>query len=332
MSTRSKSNKKLTKAQKKEQDLNDRLDEILNSMSELKSQNSDLKEQFSEVQERLDSVENSSPKCDVLNGRDTSQQESGDDQNSLKNDDLRKSVSKRLKGLLTSDSSSESEDDVITFKSSEKSKKKNLKKSGKLKTSQHKILRYVDWPQFYVFRRDCGEEGVKCDTLSLAEFMHGYLQLMQHEESSRTRAYMYDHLTNLTADASEYPWPVVRNFHSIVLCMMEAKRLDWRQTAVLQDLRRQYVWSAPSSNKSNKPQADVSNVKACYEFQSGKCSKTGPSHNGYHHVCSYCLRTAKKSCQHPENECIRKTWRQNGDSAANDAGQASKNARGGVHP
>ena len=330
-STRSK-NKKLTKAEQKELDLNKRLDSIVDALSTLKSQNDDLKDEFSEVKERLDAVEGSSePAVDVAGAHGIQGEPeavSDEDEVSFKMDKkLRKSVQERLLGMLNSDTSDS--DDDLQYSTKSKSSKKNLKKSGKLKTAQHKITRFVDWPHMYVFRRDCND-GVKYDSLSQMEFMNGYLMLMKREKDSRVRSHMYEHLINLTDDASQYSWPVVRNFHSIVLCMMESNRLEWHQTSKIDDLRRQYVWTTPVKASAATTTADVSSVKPCPEFQTGKCQKSGPTHNGLSHVCSYCLRTAKKSCQHAESECRRKAW--NSNSGGTSTSDASKNARGGEHP
>ena len=317
-------NKKLTKAEQKDFDLSKRLDSIVESLGTLHSQNKDLKDEFSYVKERLDTVEGSSNQTDVLGSQTEPETEPEEEITFNADKKLRKSVNERLRGLLNSESS-DSDDEIQAIKS--RATKKNLKKSGKLKTAQHKISRYVDWPHMYVFRRDCNDDGVKYDSLSQMEFMNGYLMLMKNEKEPRVRSHMYEHLINLTSDASEYPWSVVRNFHSIVLCMMESKRLEWHHTSVIQDLRRQYVWATPTiKTSSSASDADISNVKACPEFQTGKCQKSASIHNGLSHVCAYCLRTAKKSCLHAENDCRRKEWK------TNNASFPSKNGQGGEQP
>ena len=227
-------------------DIDSKLDLILNSVADLQSQNDELKSEFDDVQSRLDTVEESRSNNDTLSRKQASLQHTRNGKT------LEKDVLRRLKKLnLWSDSSSDtcSDDDEISFKSKSKAERKNLKKSGKLRTAHHKVSRYIDWPHMYVYRRD-NASGVKYEALQPAEFMHGYLQAMQNEKNPKTREYMYDHLIDLTADAADYPWPTVRNFHSVVLCMMEAGRLEWSQTQVIQDLRRQYVWTAPMNVKN----------------------------------------------------------------------------------
>ena len=285
-------------------DISGKLDLLLQSIDSLKSQNAEFQEQFGDVQDRLDSIERGEDTSVSMHGSpmpviETQPVQHNSDTSSL----VTKEIKRRLQNLsLYSDSSSDS-DDEIQFKSKSKSERKNLKKSGKLRTSHHKVSRHIDWPQMYVFRRDDNANGVKYESLSFMEFMHGYLQVMHHEKNAKTRDYMYNHMIDLSADASEYPWPVVKNFHSMILCMMEANRLDWHQTQVIQDLRRQYVWTA-TRNDSFSASASV-NAKACPGYQTGTCSKMG-NHNGLQHICMYCLINFNKAYHHPEPRCRKK--------------------------
>ena len=329
---------------KKQQDeLNAKLDKMLKAMDNLQSQNEKLTEQFEDVSSRLDTIESESippNRYDVLNHENpgntqesTSDLDDGESE-AVPDHKLRKLVESRLRKLCDFNelSSSDSEDE-ISIKPS-KSERKNLKKSGKLRTAQQKIARSVDWPHLHVFRRDA--KGAEYDSLSQMEFVNGYLQSMKHEKDSKTRALMYEHLTNLTADASDYPWHIVRNFHGVILCMLETKRLDWHQTSMIQDLRRQYVWSTPM-RPSAQQSAQSSAGKPCGEYQTGKCTKRS-SHDGLLHVCSYCLNTLKIHHRHPENACRKKAFSQRNVDNLGDSSQsgsqynpppASKNARGG---
>ena len=292
--------------QPKGEDITGKLDLLLRSIDSLKSQNDDFQEQFGDIQNRLDTIEEGVSTPDIMRGSPSSTAEIQSEQHSTDQDVLlRKEVKRRFQKLsLFSDSSSNSEDEEIHFKYKSKSERKNLKKSGKLRTAHHKISRQIDWPQMYIFRRDGSTNGAKYDSLSFAEFMHGYLHIMSNEKNAKTRAYMYDHMINLSADATDYPWSVVRNFHSIILCMMEANRLDWHQTQVIQDLRRQYVWTAARSVESSSVSMSVG-AKACPGYQTGTCMKTG-NHNGLQHVCAYCLINFNKAYHHPEQRCHKK--------------------------
>ena len=312
MSTRSKSKKAKQAEAQAELDMNSKMDRMLQAIESLQTQNENLNEKVLDVSQRLESVEDTTHpnRYDVLtrdktrDGHSTENETECDASDSPALDNkLRRLVESRLKKLGDANSSSSSSDDEVSFKTSKltKKEKKNLKKSGKLRTAHTKIDRHVDWPHLHVYRRD--GKGAEYDSLSLSEFVYGYLQCMKLEKDSKIRSYMYEHMMNLSADASDYQWPVVRNFHSVILSMIETKRLDWHQTSVIQDLRRQYVHATPMKSVYSPSQ---SSVKPCSEYQYGKCTKSG-NHDGMQHVCAYCLNTLATTCKHPEYMCRKKS-------------------------
>ena len=312
-----------TKKNSKEPDINDKFDKMFAAMDSLQSQ-------FADVQARLTTIEDS--KAEAVDGSEieTDTELLDKDMGNALRDLVQQRLNKINKKRDSSSSSSEDEGEV-SFKPQDanlsKAEKRNLKKSGKLRTAQSKVLKVVDWPHLHVYRRD--GRGAEYDTLSQMKFVNGYLQVMKLEKDSTIKSLMYEHLTNLTADASEYPWHAVRNYHSVVLSMMECKRIDWHHTAKIQDLRRQYVWSN-AMRSSNGQQVSTTGVKPCPEFQSGKCQKTQP-HGGLQHVCAFCLKSSNAIFKHPEYLCRKKSYTQRNQANGPDQSQA-KNANGGELP
>ena len=71
--------------------------------------------------------------------------------------------------------------------------------------------------------------------------------------------------------------------------------------------------NAPNSAHQNKsgasarppPRPAPPNTKSCVSYQVNGCGQSG-EHEGFSHVCAYCLRTKNAMCKHPEADCIRK--------------------------
>ena len=226
----------------------------------------------------------------------------------MDNDALRKSVERRLNSLRVinaNDMDSDSETEV-TFNAHNlpfRNKKANKAcTSGKLRTLQHRVSESIEWPHFYIYRRD--SKPVTCDSLSMSEFVHGYLVIME-TQSEQVRTSMNTHLKELMADASTYVWATVRHYHSVILCMMETGRLEWSQRAEIQDLRRQHVWVTPIHSMYTSPSQGY--TKPCRDYQVGKCAHSS-NHDGYAHACSYCLTKTGRQYGHAEHECRRKSY------------------------
>ena len=94
-------------------------------------------------------------------------------------------------------------------------------KSGRSRTSEDIVIRQVDWPHFNVFKGP-SRKAAEYDSLSIAKFVFGYLgNALKPNTSSGDRWAMLRHLRDLMQDATMYPWEGVRNFHGIVLRLME---------------------------------------------------------------------------------------------------------------
>jgi hypothetical protein len=204
----------------------------------------------------------------------------------------------RSRLLDLSPSTTDFEDSDDSDEESQKLKeKRKSKKSGKLRTAEHKIRYEVDWPHFYVYRKNV---PATYDSVSVPEFTFGYMCAM--ENADRTTAHhMKTHLKVLMEEASQYKWDTVRSYHAVVLNNIETGRLAWPQ-ASCEDLRRRHIWNSntPSDQKqTSEPR------KSCPSYQDGTCAKER-HHDGLLHACRYCLKTVRRPYRHPENQCARK--------------------------
>ena len=182
-------------------------------------------------------------------------------------------------------------------------------KSGKLRTAESRIKYDLAWPHFYVHRAD--NSAAQYDTLSVCEFVHGYLCLIA-ESPATQQAVLQAHLQELMEDSITYKWPVIRGYHAIILNMMETGRLTWSDTAKIQALRRIHVWqSGPRTldTQRGRPRAsdniEAGSVTICQEYQRASCPQRA-SHDGNTHACAHCWSSIRRLFQHPEDDCRRK--------------------------
>ena len=183
-------------------------------------------------------------------------------------------------------------------------------KSGRSRTSEDIVIRQLDWPHFNVFKGP-SRKAAEYDSLSIAEFVFGYLgNALKPNTSSGDRWAMLRHLRDLMHDATMYPWEGVRNFHGIVLRLMEHDEATWADKALIQELRTQYARTpAPTSSHGGHS----AQSRPCPEFQRGACSHTEDHelpHGGWlPHVCGWCLRVRRKYYKHAEKDCFTKKKR-----------------------
>ncbi len=191
---------------------------------------------------------------------------------------------------------------------------KGKRSSGRKRTSCDVVKREVDWPHFHVYRGP-GRTAAEYDTLTLAEFTYGYLNIvwdiMITEEQEKNA--MLTHLRLLMADTMEYGWSAARNYHGILLQLIEQGRFNW--TADTTKFREQYLKSQPTPIKAptdRRPQrAAPSDVRYCGPFQTGKCDKESEHESAWgpvQHFCAHCFRRAGKQFPHPECKCMRKGY------------------------
>ncbi len=171
---------------------------------------------------------------------------------------------KRLLDLGPLDTT-EDEDDTDASDQETPQKTTKGKKSGKLRTSSHKVKYDLDWPHYHVYRSDA---PATYDSLSTAEFTFGYLSMIEHAPD-KDKDNMRAHLKALMEDACSYKWEAVRSYHAVVMSHIETGRLTWAQ-ATDERLRRLHVWSRPQTQNQQKQASDRS-ATACPAFQLGTC-------------------------------------------------------------
>jgi len=229
---------------------------------------------------------------------------------------LRSAVSGRVQQELMAalgDSSSSDSDD--NYHQATRSKSRRLK-SGRSRTSEDVVKRHVDWPHFNVFKGP-SRAAAEFDSLTIPEFVYGYMgNVLKPGTPTSVQLSMLRHLRELMHDATMFPWEGVRNFHGILLRLMEHDEATWNDRALIQELRAQYSRTPAASNKSYAavPSHPRPRSRPCPDFQKGVCTHSDDheSHQGKRvsHICGWCYRVRRKSFQHPEKDCFTKRKRE----------------------
>ena len=101
-----------------------------------------------------------------------------------------------------------------------------------------------------------------------------------------------------------YPWRNVRNFHGIVLGMMEQGELNWDDTSNIQQLRQQYA------GLPHVPTVPITpDLTPCTKYQTEQCTQAGP-HDKLAHICAWCYRYKGKAFGHPQSKCMSEEQRE----------------------
>ena len=149
-------------------------------------------------------------------------------------------------------------------------------------------------------------------------FVEGYMTIIDMQPDP-IRKHMLAHLRELMHDGQRFGWPTVRNYHAVWRQHIEQGRATWGDEVTSLDLRRSLVWHRPSaehsstpvrtsqapsrsSRRTGNPFVAYTGDRACVAFNQGMCtSNTG--HPADLHVCSHCLKTARRLWNHPELTC-----------------------------
>ena len=157
--------------------------------------------------------------------------------------------------------------------SSESAKKKG-KKSGISRTVEDQVLREIDWPHLYVYRGQDRKPATYND-LTLAEFIFGYISMINNPRNMLDKEFMLQTLRNMMLDTTQYGWVQVRNFYRILASGIEMARYDWADSGEIAALRSQYA-QRPNVQIQNKPvnrQPGSGNVvKLCNQYQTDDCA------------------------------------------------------------
>ena len=185
------------------------------------------------------------------------------------------------------------------------------RKSGRTRTTEDLIVRYVHWPHFGIYKGP-SRKPAAYDDLSMPEFVAGYVNcLLRHNTDDNNKDHMLHHLQDLMHDATMYPWRNVRNFHGIVLGMMEQGELNWDDTSTIQQLQQQYARIPHVPTVPMTP-----DLTPCTKYQTEQCTQAG-THDKLAHVCAWCYRYKGKAFGHPQSKCMSKEQREKNSDGGN---------------
>ena len=191
--------------------------------------------------------------------------------------------------------------------SSESAKKKG-KKSGISRTVEDQVLREIDWPHLYVYRGQDRKPATYND-LTLAEFIFGYISMINNPRNMLDKELMLHILRNMMLDTTQYGWVQVRNFYRILASGIEMARYDWGDSGEIAALRSQYAQrpNLQIQNKVvNRQPGSGNTVKVCNQYQNDECVHID-THEGLLHICAYCYNVTGMYFKHKEKECRRKS-------------------------
>ena len=186
-------------------------------------------------------------------------------------------------------------------------RKQRGKKSGLSRTIEDQVIRDIDWPHLYVYR-GTDRKPAQYNELTLAEFVHGYLSMIDNPRNNLSREVMLNILKDMTLDATLYGWPQIRNFYRILASSIEMARFDWNDTIQISALGLQYAQKPVVTTQSHSvPRfgANPNSVRLCIPYQKGQCVLQD-GHENLVHACSYCFANTGMLFKHQEKDCRRK--------------------------
>ena len=167
--------------------------------------------------------------------------------------------------------------------------------------------RDIDWPHLYVYR-GADRRPAQYSELTLAEFVHGYLSMLDNPRNNFSREVMLNILKDMTLDTALYGWPQIRNFYRILASSIEMARFDWCDANQIAALRLQYAQKpviAPQTRNAPRFGANPNSVKLCIPYQRGQC-ELQDGHDNLIHACNFCFANTGMLFKHPEKDCRRK--------------------------
>ena len=180
-------------------------------------------------------------------------------------------------------------------KEARKSKHRSIKKST------------VKWPHHYVYRMT--DPSPKYDTLTTAEFVSGYLSIMEEvtpvtSENAPFLRHLY-YLRHLMDDCASMDWESARTVYSQVLQAMEHNKIKWSNTQAVKEEKALAVQQVRFTDTVAKKKEEPLEVP-CPAYQKASCSSRG-EHTvdavKQLHCCAYCHRRFGDTHPHPQRDC-----------------------------
>ena len=193
----------------------------------------------------------------------------------------------------------------------------------------------ADWPDLYVYR--LGGNEPTYDSLSMAEFVAGYLSIMEEATTvcsiNNSLLQHISYLRQLMEDSFMTDWHIVRTAHKHVLNAIEHRRFTWDDTDRVMETKRIALIHIHNSNlnvnSSQSTQALVTPppipplvsgpTTVCVAYQQLACPLAddndvdvdGVTH---HHCCNFCFAVNGWRHTHPQAQCRKAKEAKNGRS------------------
>ena len=179
-------------------------------------------------------------------------------------------------------------------------------------TVEDQIVNEIDWPHFYIYR---GQERkpIQYTQITQSEFTYGFLAMLDNPRNYMDRELMLSILKTLMLDASQYGWPHIRSYYSMLASGIEMDRYSWSDTSQIAALRMQFAQRPAYSTQQRQSYSPrqtfpQGNVRICAAYQTDSC-QSGSGHEGLNHVCAYCFANTGLLFNHREKDCRRKTFK-----------------------
>ena len=191
-------------------------------------------------------------------------------------------------------------------------RKQRGKKSGLQRTVEDQVVNEIDWPHLYIYRGQ-DRKPTHYGELTLAEFVFGFLSMVDNPRNEFDRPLMLSILKDMMLDTTQYGWYQIRNYYRILASGIEMARYSWSDSLQISSIRSQYAQRQLVQNynrpnyKQNTSSPNNTNIKVCVPFQTDECSLQD-GHDGYLHICAYCYTSTGMVFRHKEKDCRRKLF------------------------
>ena len=182
-------------------------------------------------------------------------------------------------------------------------------KSGRFRTFNTNISKYIQWPQENVFV-GASRRPLSYDELNPQQLLLGHLITAMAPENTADKDNMIQYAIKLLRESIDGSYESSRGAHAIVLQELERGSVTWADTKKLDDIRTLYSRKVATTDNSKRPDRSPGYKKVvCSHFNKNKCIKNSDHVTNnilYRHVCAFCFKSTGKFYNHCESVCNRK--------------------------
>ena len=188
----------------------------------------------------------------------------------------------------------------------------NHSKSGRYRTCNTNIQRYIQWPQEHVFVGS-SRKPITYDELNVQQFLLGHLVTAMAPENIADRENMLQYIIKLLRESVDGSFIASKGAHACVLQELERGAVTWSDVQKIDEIRTLYTrksFHTENSKRDNDTSNGGHKKVVCSYYNKNKCTKTTDHVTNnimYRHVCSYCYKVTGKCFGHQENDCNRKS-------------------------